>query len=171
VSIPLISATDYVALVSKANSGNNEVTFSLQFTAVCQCAGRVPEACLGIVGRNFQLAGGLNTAVANSKINLQCGSKQANLRDFAFNFQVAETGKYRVSLINVINGNSTLQLSDCNAVNPILGCGANNAPNKGGSIVEAFLTAGQNYHGVVSKFDVDSQEVSVYPPKVAGSAN
>jgi hypothetical protein len=159
--VSLKDNTEFVALVSKFDEINDEVTFSLRIEAVCTCKLHTPEVCFGTIVNNFRVDGGLRTADAFSKLTLSCGSVQDNLNDFVFNFQVAQSGVYRVALINVLNGNSTLQINDCNNDN-IFGCGARNAGNTGGSVVETFLPAGQNLYGTVSKFDKNSNEVSLH---------
>jgi hypothetical protein len=125
----------FVALVSKSNIGDDEVGFSLQFRAICTGT-HAPEACLGTIGRAFRL-NGQRTNTFN-KLTLSCGSKQDKLNDHILNFQVGESGLYRISLFDVRNGNSTLQINDAGN-DQVLGCDAGNTQEPGGSAVEAFL--------------------------------
>jgi hypothetical protein len=160
VRTSLQQGTEYVALVSKGHSNQNEVSFSLKFQAICTCQKHTPETCFGTIGPNFRVDGGLRTADAFSKFALSCGSTQSNLNDFIFNFQVAQSGVYRISLINVKNGNSSLQINDCDN-NQFFDCQAGNSQEVGGSVVETFLPSGHNLYGTVSKFDQNSNEVSI----------
>jgi hypothetical protein len=159
ITASLQQNVEYVALVSKGKLAESEVTFSLKFEAVCTCQKQSPDICFGIIGRNFNIPAGLRTADGSDKLTLSCGSKQANLNDFIFNFQVAESGVYRISVINVKNGNSTLQITDCN-LDDVFSCQAGNAANSGGSVVELFLPAQRNLFGTVSKLDQSTSEVS-----------
>jgi hypothetical protein len=160
VRIPIEKGANLVAIVSKGNLSDVEIGFALEFRAICTCGGQPPDTCLGNLGRDFRVNGGLVTTNAFSKQTLACGSKQSNLRSFVFSFQVSESGVYRVSLLNVKNGNSTLQVAECNG-DQFLGCASGNSPEFAGSVVEASLESGRNIYGIVSKFDQNSNEVSI----------
>ena len=143
--------------MSKGSSSEAEVTFSLKFTTLCICKVHTPEICLGTIGAAGALvSGGLSTAQAFPKFALACGSEQSGLNDFIFNFQVAQSGIYRFSTINVTGSNTTLQINDCNG--NFFACNVGDIDV--GTTLQVYLPSDTNLFGTVSKFNSNSSEVS-----------
>jgi hypothetical protein len=150
LQLALVPGVQYVAAVSKYDSGSSEVVYDLTISPICTCSSFLPSQCFG--SNAFTDQTGLTLAGTSDQITQTCGSGETGLKDFAAHFQVPTSGTYNVFTDNIGNSDTTMSIYTCSGT--LVGCNDDVVLNSVyRSSITTSLTAGTDYVAIVSKYD------------------
>lgn len=112
LKLSLEPGVQYVAMINKYDSYENEVDFDLHITPECVSTSLSPSLCFGIKQEADLVTANLTLDGTTDQLVLPCGSQEIGLDDFVFPFEVASSGVYTISTENIGDSDTTLAIYD-----------------------------------------------------------